>query len=52
MMTANKELFYWSTDKAWYIFDEKVGKYKLTDKAPSRAKKSFKMLQEHKRNYS
>lgn len=29
------------TNKEWYYYDDKEGRYKLTDKAPEEAKKSY-----------
>jgi len=42
-MTADKEYMYWHTNRDWY--EESNDKYifKLTDKAPERARKSFEM---------
>lgn len=33
---------YFLTNKEWYYFDEEEWKYKLTDKAPPEAIKSYK----------
>lgn len=32
---------YFLKDPAWYYYDEKEGCYKLTDKAPKKARKSY-----------
>lgn len=32
---------YFLNDKEWYYFDEKEWKYKLTDSAPEKARKSY-----------
>ncbi len=32
---------YFMENKEWYYFDSKEFKYKLTDKAPEKAKKSY-----------
>lgn len=32
---------YFMTDEEWFYFDEEEFKYKLTDKAPEKAKKSY-----------
>lgn len=32
---------YFMQNKDWYYHDEEEGKYKLTDKAPEQAKKSY-----------
>jgi len=42
-MTANKESVYWETNKDWYVYDEDKDEYRLTDKAPERAIKSFEL---------
>ncbi len=42
-MTLNFESLYWRTNKDWYKLD-KNGKFHLTDKAPERAKESFKLF--------
>ena len=41
-MTANMESMYWRTNKDWYTVDDN-GNYHLTEKAPDRAKESFKL---------
>lgn len=33
---------YFMQNKEWYYFDEEDFKYKLTDKAPEKARKSYK----------
>lgn len=38
---TNKEPYFMS-NKDWYYFDEKEFCYKLTDKAPQKAKESYK----------
>lgn len=37
---------YYMTNEEWYYFDEKECCYKLTDKAPPEAKKSYEEYQE------
>jgi hypothetical protein len=49
-MTANKEIIYWRSDENWYIYDQKSKTYRLTDKAPERAVKSFALLKDHYKN--
>ncbi len=42
---------YFLTNKEWFTENPKTGKFKLTDKAPPEAVKSFKQYQAHlKRN--
>lgn len=47
---ADKEMIleepYYMTNEEWYYFDEKESRYKLTDKAPPEAKKSYEEYQE------
>lgn len=45
MMTTDKTLFYWQTNKDWYIVDDE-GNVTLTDQAPDEAKESFKRYQQ------
>ena len=40
-MTAYTEKPYFLKDPSWYYFDEDEVKYKLTDKAPEEARKSY-----------
>jgi hypothetical protein len=40
-MEINEEP-YFMTNPEWYYFDEKEGRLKLTDKAPKKARKSYK----------
>lgn len=40
-MTYDSELLYWRSNKEWY--EIVGGKFVLTDKAPERAKESFKL---------
>lgn len=37
---------YFLTNKKWYYFDEDEWCYKLTDKAPEKARKSYKQFYE------
>ena len=37
---------YFMTNKAWYYFDEEEFCYKLTDKAPAEARKSYQEFYE------
>ena len=37
---------YYMTNEEWYYFDEKESRYKLTDKAPPEAIKSYEEYQE------
>jgi len=46
MMTANQEPLYWRSNKEWYRINEEKDCFELTDKAPERAKKSFKLYLE------
>lgn len=41
MMTTDEALFYWQTNKDWYIVDDE-GNVTLTDKAPEEAKESYR----------
>ena len=43
MMTANKEPVFWRKNKEWYTYDEEKNEFKMTDKAPERAIKSFEL---------
>ena len=49
MMTADKDLFLWKTNKDWYRFNEETGDFELTDKAPKEAIESFKKLKEREK---
>lgn len=49
MMTVNKFLLYWRSNKEWYKYDNNGNPY-LTDKAPEMAKKSFEQYKEHQKN--
>ena len=40
-MTFDKEP-YFMTNSEWYYYDEDTGRYKLTDKAPVKARNSYK----------
>jgi len=40
-MTTNMESMYWKTNKEWYYFDDEADDFKLTEKAPERAIKSY-----------
>lgn len=42
VMTANRELMYWHSNKDWYILNHTTHKYELTEKAPQRALENFK----------
>lgn len=44
MIPLNKP--YFITNKEWYIFDEELGRYQLTDKATEAAKKSYREFYE------
>lgn len=37
---------YFLTNKEWYYYDIETGRYKLTDKAPKKAKESYKKYYE------
>lgn len=37
---------YFLTNKEWYYYDMETGRYKLTDKAPEKAKESYKKYYE------
>jgi len=43
MMSANKEPVFWMSNEEWYIYDEEKNEFKMTDKAPERAIKSFEL---------
>jgi len=43
MITANKEPVFWRKNKEWYTYDEDRDEFKMTDKAPERAIKSFEL---------
>jgi len=45
-VTANTEVFYWTTNKGWYRFNSETQKFELTDEAPERARKSFELMLE------
>jgi len=42
-MTANMEPIYWRSNKDWYTYDAERDEFKMTDKAPERAVKSFEL---------
>lgn len=42
------EVPYFMQNKEWYYHDEKTGTYKLTEKAPEEAKKSYNEWYEKK----
>ena len=39
---------YFLTNKEWYYYDMKTGRYKLTDKAPEKAIESYRITPEQK----
>ena len=43
IMSAKAEELYWRKNRAWYTFTEDRERFILTDKAPERAKESFKL---------
>ena len=49
-MTTNKFLFYWSTNKSWWKYDENR-KPVLLDSAPPKAKMSYDEYLKHKKKY-
>ena len=45
-----EKMFYWKTDSSWYVYDGcPLYGISLTDAAPERAQKSFKLWQEETR---
>jgi hypothetical protein len=49
IVTADKEVLFWQTNKDWYRYDERAKGYRLTPVAPDRAKKSFALCQDKTR---
>lgn len=50
MMNTNTELLYWKINKEWYRVNKEKDCFELTEKAPDRAKESFKMYKEFQKN--
>ena len=48
-MKLNNEAVYWRTNKEWYVVDYENNRYKLTEAAPPRAVKSFRMYKRQNR---
>lgn len=44
MMSANRELLYWQSNKEWYKVNREKDCFELTDKATERARRSFEMF--------
>lgn len=47
-MTTNKESLYWKTNKEWWTINHEADCFELTEKAPERARESFKLYNKEK----